>query len=44
MKFLSRALFLLFILVGSSLLGAVVTRLYAIETNGVSLETMEENQ
>jgi MFS transporter, putative metabolite transport protein len=33
---------LLLILVGTSLLGALVTRLYAFETKGVSLEKMEE--
>jgi MFS family permease len=32
---------LLLILVGTSLLGALVTRLYAFETNGVNLEKME---
>jgi hypothetical protein len=30
------------ILVGTSLLGALVTRLYAFETKGVSLEKMED--
>lgn len=34
--------FLLFILVGTSLLGALVTRLYAIDTTGISLEKMED--
>jgi len=33
---------LLFILVGTSLLGALVTHLYAIETAGISLEKMED--
>jgi putative MFS transporter len=33
---------LLFGLVGTSLLGAVITRLYGFETNGVNLETMGE--
>jgi sugar phosphate permease len=33
---------LLLILVGTSLLGALVTKLYAFETKGVSLEKMDE--
>jgi len=33
---------LLLILVGTSLVGALVTRLYAFETTGVNLETMDE--
>jgi MFS family permease len=33
---------LLWILVGTSLLGALITRLYAFETMGVSLETIDE--
>jgi hypothetical protein len=32
----------LLILVGTSLLGAVVTRAYAFETKGVSLERIDE--
>jgi putative MFS transporter len=32
---------LLLILVGTSLLGAVVTRVYAFETKGISLETID---
>jgi hypothetical protein len=33
---------LLSILVGTSLLGALVTRLYAFETKGINLENVEE--